>query len=264
MIEVRRARLGIAGLLALAPGGIFLVVATAPGMASQSRRFHYTHRVSMTGELVDHWTFHDSASCGAVGGGTVTVKFRMVSNPRIRLVIDPSKNGEPNNTLGSWVLGVPAGGGIGDLRSQPASGTITRVDGTQPGPDTTGDGCTPIDKSGCGTSVLSRPLSRVAGYNRRFLSADLGRVQWDRNGGRSVSCRVGENTLFTDGRLTGGTPLTGELLVKMPPASVVAHRRVVTVTGTSSKRSSFAACGHSGMTCSDEVIRRVTVTFTRL
>jgi hypothetical protein len=264
MIEVRRVRLGVAGLLAVAAGGICLVVATVPGTASGSRgsTFHYTHRFSVSGELVDHWTFHDSAPCGAVGDGVVTVKFHMTSAPRVRLVVDPVKNGEPNNTLGSWVLGVPAGAGIGDLRSQPAAGTITRVDNTEPGPDPSGGICDPIDKSGCGTKAFSKARSSVGGYNRRFLIADLEGVSWEPT--RSVVCRVGENTLFTDGRLTGGTPLRGELLLKMPSPLVVAHRRVLTVTGTSSGTTTYKNCDSPGVTCSDVVTRRVTVVFKRL
>lgn len=240
-----------------------VLVAASAGTASRDRTFHYTHRVSAVGELVDHWTLVDPTPCGIGGDGTVTVKFRMATTPRIKLVIDPVKNGEPNNTLGSWVLGVPVGGGIGDLSPQPAAGTITRVDNTQPGPPSPGDTCTPESKSGCGAAPLSRAQSDVTGYNRRFLSADLGHVQWDRNGGRSVECRIGQNILFTDGRLTGGTPLKGELLLRMPgPAAL--KRRVLTVTGTTHKSTTFKNCNGSGTTCTDDVTRRVTVTFRRL
>ena len=145
-----------------------------PPALRSGKRFHYTHRFTVTGQFVDHWTFNDPSECGLVGDGTVTVKFRTTKAPKVQLVVDQAHNGEPNNTLGSWVLGVPAGGGIGDIGAQPATGTITLVDNTSPRPPASGGECAPPDKSDCRTTPLPRGAqAKVGGYNRRQLYADL-------------------------------------------------------------------------------------------
>lgn len=261
MAGVSALRVAVALLLAAA-GGVAVLVATTAN-ASSGKRFHYTHRFTATGQFVDHWTFNDPSECGLVGDGTVTVKFRTTKAPRVQLVVDQAHNGEPNNTLGSWVLGVPAGGGIGDIGAQPAAGTITLVDNTSPRPPADGHQCAPPDKSDCRTTTLPRGAqAKVGGYNRRQLYADLyGGWELNKNG-RLVACRVGEVTTFSAGRLTGGSR-AGELLLKMPTQATVERSRAFHVTATSHKHTTFLDCG-SGTTCSDNVTRRVTVTFKRL
>ena len=263
---MRRVRLGIVLLLASFAAAAALSP-TSSGAASQGRA--WTHRMTVvSGMLVDHWTFDDPSACGDFGDGTVTLTFRMIKHPRVALVLDPSHNGEPNNTLGSWVVGIPGPtGGIRDMRAQPATGTLTLVDNTtQHPPDPNSSPCTPPDKSGCDTRALARTAkSLVQGYNRHFLLADLSGVGFERRGsnGHGNTCRIGQSTLFTDGRLSGGTPLRGELLLKMPSVSTVKHRRVLVVTGTSHKLTSTPDCG-SGTSCSDDITRRVSVTFKHL
>ena len=152
------------------------------------------------------------------------------------------------------------------MSAQPAAGTITLVDNTSQHPPSGSSPCTPTDKSDCGTIALSRlAKGRVAGYNRKFLAADLSGAAFGYRGGsgRPVNCRIGQSTAFTDGRLSGGTPLKGELLIRMPSASSVANRRITTVSGTTHKVTTFADCGNSS-SCSDDITRRVTVTFKHL
>ncbi len=253
-----RVRLAIALLLTSAVGAASFLPSTNAGNEGR----HYSHRITvLNGEVVDHWTVADPAPCQSFGDGTLTVNFRFVKTKLVRLVLDPYHNGEPNNTFGSWVVGIPGPtGGIRDMPAQPATGTITLVDNTAQNPPLLGHSdCVPADKSGCGTFVLSRVAkSSISGYNRRFLKADLLDVQFaPRRGG----CHVGLLSLFTE-RLAGGTRL-GELLLRMPSVSTVAHRRVLIVTGTSHKLTSFPDCGSSN-SCSDDVTRRVSVTFKHL
>src|SRR5215211_7980031 len=96
-----------------------LVLAATPAHAG---KFHYSHRFVATGHLVDHWAVDNPDDCGAVGEGTVTVDFTSAKPSKAKVVIDPSHNGEPNNTLGSWTLLAPgdAFGHITDIGSKPA------------------------------------------------------------------------------------------------------------------------------------------------
>jgi len=257
---VSRIRLGVVLLLIGSAGAAALLSSSSSHASSQKRP--WTHRLtSVTGELVDHWTYNDPSPCGAVGEGTVTLRFRLVKPRLVTLLIDPSKNGEPNNTLGSWVVGIPGPtGGIRDTPGLPASGTVTWVDNTTQRPPDPGGDCSPTDKTGCGTARISRASkSTIGGYNRRFLYADLSGAQLEPRRGQ---CGHAQVSIFGDGRLVGGTR-EGQLLIPMPRAGTVKRRRVLTVVGKSHKRSTFADCG-SGATCSDDVTRRVSVTFKHL
>ncbi len=147
-----RARIAVALLLAAA-GGVAVLLATTAD-ASSGKRFHYSHRVVVNGLYVDHWTVDDPFPCGRVGDGTVTVKWQFKKLTKVRLFYDKYAGG-PNGTSGSWVLGSPAGGGVGHMPSQPGIGTITLVDNTTQHPPDPGDTCeetTP--KSDCGTVAL--------------------------------------------------------------------------------------------------------------
>ena len=93
-------------MLLIGSAGAAALLSSSSQASSQGRP--WTHRLtSVTGELVDHWTYNDPEPCGAVGEGTVTLRFRLVKPRLVTLIIDPSKNGEPNNTLGSWIVGIP-------------------------------------------------------------------------------------------------------------------------------------------------------------
>jgi hypothetical protein len=261
MLEMSRVRVTIL-LFVVSFAVVAGLLATTTDAASNSRA--WTHRITaVDGELIDHWAYNDSSPCGAFGDGTVTVKFHFTKPKLVELIMDPYHAGNPSNKPGSWVVGIPGPtGGIRDMPYQPATGTISLVDNTAQHP---GNSCTPTDKSDCGTLPLSRAAkSVIQGYNRHWLLADLSSVELSRRGGygRATTCRIGQLSVFSE-RLAGGTPLKGELLMKMPSISAVKHRRVLTVVGTSHKLTSAPDCG-SGATCSDDVTRRVSVTFKHL
>lgn len=197
--------------------GLLLIAVMSAG-AAQSKRFHYTHLVSVTGHLVDHWTINDSDYCGLVGDGTVTVDYHTTKPALARPFIDPYAGSDNPKSRGSWVLGVPVGGGVGHMPSQHAAGTITRVDhATETLPSTGGDCGGGHDKSGCGTVALGKAASRVLGYDTHRLHADLGTEEF----GYSRGSR------------------RGELFVNMPRARVLG-RRLVKVTGSSHKHSALS------------------------
>ncbi|MEP6909751.1 MAG: hypothetical protein ABI896_04870 [Actinomycetota bacterium] len=255
-----RIRLAIVLLLVGSAGAASFLSSTE---AASQRRPPYSHRITVvSGRLVDHWTVTDAAPCAATGEGTMTLEFHLVKTKLVLLVLDPYHNGEPNNTLGSWVVGIPGPfGGLRDIPAQPATGTITFVDlTTQNPPDPYTGPCTPLDKSGCGTFPLPRAAkANLQGYNRRFLKADFyGASFAPRRGG----CLVGRSELFSE-RLAGGTPLRGELLMRMPSKRTVAHRRTLVVVGSTHKLTTSTDCS-SGTGCSDDVTRRVSVTFKHL
>jgi hypothetical protein len=218
----------------------------------------WTHRITvLTGEYVNRWTLNSTEPCGLVGDGTVTVKFRMAVTPRVALVYSRFASAEPSG-FGSWIVGIPSahGGGLVSGPLRPGAGTITMVDNTVQRPPEEGGECPPPEKAGCGTTSLRRPLIRLAGYNRRFLHADLIATL---HGGE---CRIGQTDSFTDRYFTGGTRL-GELLLSVPSAAAVSRRRLLVLTGTSHKRTTSTDCEPDG-TCSDDVTRRMTVTFKKL
>ena len=248
---MRIARLTLFGLLALSAGALLLFEAMSAG-AAQSKRFHYTHRVSAVGHLVDHWTINDTGYCGLVGDGTVTVDYQMkpvLATP----IIDPYAGSH-----GTWVLAVPAGGGIAGFPSKPATGTITRVDNTTATlPPEGGDCGGPPDKSGCGSVALVKPRSIVQGYDKRRLLVDLSTEEFQYQHGLDVACHIGELGLFSSPPSVAGGTRKGELLLTMPRARVL-RRRLVKVTGSSHKHTSFT---EGGVTVTDDVTRTVTVTF---
>ena len=161
--------------------------------------------------IVDHWTVDETYPCGRVGDGTVTVKWHFKKVTKVRLFYDKYAGG-PNGSLGSWVLGSPAGGGVGHMPSQPGIGTITLVDNTTQHPPDPGDTCeTTTPKSDCGTlPLLGPPLVGVTGDGKKRLVADLARVDFGRRGGagRAVKCSIGQartfNDIFYSGRANEG------------------------------------------------------------
>ncbi len=257
MVAVRRFPLAIVFLLVGALCAVGFLSATPSEAAPEGRA--WTHRItSFTGEYVDRWTLNDPEPCGLVGGGTVTVKFKMAVNPRVALVYARFASAEPSG-YGSWVVGIPSahGGGLVGAPLRPGAGTITLVDNTVQRPPSPGDECPPPEKGTCGTTALSRPRVDFSGYNRRFLMADLVATLGGRNG-----CLAGQSERFTDRFYTGGTRL-GELLLRMPSISTVSRRRVLVLTGTTHKRTSSTDCQPNG-SCSDDITRRVTATLKKL
>src|SRR5213080_351030 len=251
---MRIARLTLVGLLVLSVGALLLFEAMSAG-AAQSKRFHYTHRVTVTGHLVDHWTINDPGRCGLVGDGTVTVDYQTTKPSLARPYIDPYAG-----LHGTWVIGVPVGGGIGHMPPKPAAGTITRVDNTTETPPPTGDCGDPPDKSGCGTVALVKPLSIAEGYDIHRLLADLGGEEFGYSHGHEVACHIGELSNFSSPPSLAGGSRKGELFLKMPPARAL-RRRLVKVTGASHKHSSYT---EGAVTLTEDVTRTVTVTFKHL
>jgi hypothetical protein len=239
-----------------------LLVAAVP--AAQAGKFRYTHRVVVTGHLVDHWTIDEPDECGVVGDGTVTVDFTSAKPAKAAPAISETHNGEPNNTLGSWVLFAPvdAFGHIGDMPSKPAVGTIDLVDNTtqRPRPEGNSD-CGGIDKSGCGTHPLKKAQVAVSGYNRKLIQASLDGVQFSYATGPRVNCGLGAVDGFGSPPALAGGNRIGDLLIKMPKPSKL-RRKVVTVTKTTNKKTTSGDPGRT--TYTDDFTRTVTVTFTRI
>jgi hypothetical protein len=254
---VTRARLAVVAL-------VITVAGITPGV-SRAAKFRYTHRVSVSGRLTDHWTVDDPQACGPVGGGTVTLRFQSKRTTRAKVVIDRAKNGA-GNKLGSWALLAPQGRfhKITDIKSKPATATVVLVDNTTLRPPPTGD-CAPADKSGCGTRTLAGARSSVGGYDRRRVFADLVAVdEFNRtSAGRTTACQIGGVGFFdSPPKLVGGSR-TGAVLVKMPSARTLARKRVVKVSATVHKQTTTPGDPGSA-SYTDDVTRTVTVTFTRL
>jgi hypothetical protein len=230
---VRRATLVLAALV--------IVAAPAPAAA---RKFHYSHRVSISGRLVDHWTVNDTRTCGPVGDGTVTVEFHQTSPAKAR--VDYSR------VEGRWEALVPASGGLlTGLPPKPVVGTIGFVD------NTVATACSePIDKSGCGTFAL-RGKADIDG-DRRGFTADMGTSSGfhPKHGG----CGVGQLDGWTQPPGVAGNVVQ----VKMPSPRSFKRRRSVSVTTTTHKSSSFGGSDPDEPKVTDDVTRTVTVTFTRL
>jgi hypothetical protein len=214
---------------------VAVVLVALPGSAA-ARKFHYSHRVSISGSLVDHWTMNDTSTCGPVGDGTVTVEFHQKS-PAKALV-------EYEKVEARWLALVPRGGLLGGLRPQPVVGTMSFVD------NTVATNCSePIDKSGCGTVPLRGKGSLVDG-DRRGFEVDVGNSSGFKP---RTGCGVGQLDDWTQPPGVAG----GLVRVKMPSPRSFKRRHTVTVTATTHKKSSFGAI-------TDDVTRTVTVTFTRL
>jgi hypothetical protein len=218
-----------------------------------ARKFHYSHRVSISGRLVDHWTVNDTRGCGPVGDGTVTVEFHRTS-PAKALV-------EYNPVEARWLALVPRGGLLGGLPPKPVVGTISFVDNTvaaaPPGVDCSGA----IDKSSCGTVPL-RGKASLVDSDRRGFKVDMGNSSGfhPRNGG----CGVGQLDSWTQppGVVGGGDE--GFVPLKMPSPRSLKRRHTVRVTATTHKSSSFGGSDPDEPKITDDVTRTVTVTFTRL
>lgn len=217
-----------------------------------ARKFHYSHRVSISGRLVDHWTINDTRTCGPVGDGTVTVEFHQSSPAKVRV--------EYNRVEGRWEALVPGKSLLVGLPAKPVVGTVAFVDNTV----TTappGVVCSdPIDKSSCGTFPL-RGKADIAG-DRRGFTADMGNSSGfhPRNGG----CGVGELDSWTQPPGVVGGVDGGLVPVKMPSPRSFKRRHTVTVTGTVHKSSSFGGSDPDQPKITDDVTRTVTIAFTRL
>jgi hypothetical protein len=236
-------------LIVLASAAVSLGAAVDGAAA---RKFHYSHRVSISGRLVDHWTVNDTRSCGPVGDGTVTVEFHQRS---------PAKAWVSYNRVeGGWFALVPTSSLLKGLPAQPVAGTISLVDNTV-ATTPPGSSCSePIDKSGCGTIPVHGKADLLSG-DRRGFTADL-----DDSGFRPAkgSCGTGELNSWTDPPDVAGGLEDALMLVKMPSPRSFKRHHTVTVTATTHKASSTGGSDPDDPKITDDVTRTLTVTFTRL
>lgn len=239
----------------IGPESVTVIVCCAIALiAAPEATARMTHKVTISGELVNHWTVHDDRDCGPTGSGTLTVRFRTSTATRVLPRV--------NNDAGrEWRVFVPFGPrGVTEMDHVRAVGTATRVDNTTPRPSRYPDeSCAPLDKSGCGTAPLrGKTFASVRGHDARRISVSVpsGPFEYGHN------CLIGGASLWSGPqRLLGGTS-EGMLLVKMPRPSAFKRRRVVRLTGLTHKRSSYGSADEGSST--NDVTRKVTVTFTRL
>ena len=236
---------------------VVLAVAAAPAQA----KYKPTHRVSVTGKLVNHWTMDEPDECGAVGSGTLTVEFKSRTGNRAQVGVYRTHASETNDGKGAWGLLVIAdsAGHISDMAAKPARGTIARTDETQPRPSEFPDseGCPPPDRTGCGARPLKEAFAHVGGYDSKRIRVNLERPRW-----AELPCHHGSLDLFSSPPALAGGTREGELLLRMPRPSKLRRKRVVKVSGSSHKRTATGDPGSTQHT--DDVTRTATVTFTRL
>jgi hypothetical protein len=236
--------------IALVAIGFWMVAGSAEA------KFHYSHRVSISGRLVDHWTVNDTRSCGPVGDGTVTVEFHQKTPAKARVEYNPVE--------GRWDILVPGPTLLVGLPEQPVVGSISFVDNTvatmaPPGFDCPGA----INKSSCGTFPL-RGKAGAGGGNRRRLEANLTNTAGRGFHPKNEGCGHGELSSWTQPPGVVGGVDGGYVPVKMPSPRSFKRRHTVTVTGTTHKSSSFGGSDPDDPRVTDDVTRTVTVTFTRL
>jgi hypothetical protein len=240
-------------LRAALAAAVLLGLAAAPAQA-----FKLTHKITVSGRLVDQWTIDEPGSCNPVGGGTTTLEFGTRRPLRARPTLHPTYSGKVGSRHGSWgMLVVGPDGHIIDMPPRVGRATLTRDDQTQQHPSEFDEPCDPPDRTGCGAQTLKRPLLAVKGYDRRHIYVDLKSPRWD-----VLPCFKGGLDLFSIPAAMAGGTADGTLRVRMPRPSKLRQRRVVTVKGSSHKRTAFGDA-ESGAT-TDDVTRTVTVTFTRL
>jgi hypothetical protein len=214
-------------------------------------RFPWTHRVTISGQFVDHWSVTTPGLCGTTGDGSVTVGFQNEKSIHVLVTRD---RGRPR----AWLLVGLTTGQFHQptfLPPQPATGSITTVDNTSPANSTPDQPCDPIDKSHCGSAQLRRPRVYLEGLDASRLKFDLFTDDF-----RKTNCQTGAVTGFGDVDFFGQR--APELPVKMPSFRSFFRHRVVKVTGTSHDRKTFQGDPDSPAT-TDDVTRTVTVTFTK-
>jgi hypothetical protein len=225
--------------------------ALAATAGQASARFPWTHRVTISGQFVNHWTVSDPGPCGTNGDGTLTVSFQ--NKRSIHAVVTRYNYGDRK-----WLL-------IGltldrfhqstFLPPQPATAPLTAVDNTSPANQPPWlDSCDPIDKSHCGAKQLRAPKVRVQGQDGSHLQFDLMSSDFR----DSTGCQIGTVYRFADVDFFGHR--TPQLLIKMPSFRSFMRKRSVTVTGTSHDVKSFPDLD---ATVTNDVTRTVTVTFTK-
>ena len=224
---------------------LLVITVVVGGTAGQAQAWPWSHRVTISGQFVNHWSVSDPGTCGTNGDGTVTVTFQN------KKPIHTFVNRVPGTR--HWILVGLYFGQTTFLPQQPALASITTVDNTSatnPRPD---DTCEPIDKSHCGTKQYRKPRLSLGGLDATRLKFDLVGADF-----RDTQCQIGSVTRFGDVDFFGNK--TPQLLIKMPSARSFFRKRKVTLTGTSHDHKSLPDLD---ATITNDVTRTVTVTFTK-
>lgn len=223
-----------------------VAVARAPG-------WKMTHRITIEGEFVNHWTIDDPDECDPVGGGTVTFKFRTTVAPRVKPYKDTYRGG-------GWNVAIPYGYKGHLLRGMKyvnASGTITRVDNTIPRPSSDPDApCRALSRAGCGTFPLEASALVDGEHNPRRIT-----VETSSDLGTEGGCLMGDASSFDATRLLVGGNREGKVTVRMPRPSAF-KRRLVVLSGQTHQTSTWQDAGQERTT--NDITRKVTVRFKRL
>jgi hypothetical protein len=226
---------------------LLAAVVLAVTVSDADARFKWSHRVTISGQFVNHWTVSDPGPCGTNGDGTVTVTFKN------KKAIHTFVNQIPGTH--QWILVGLYFGQTTFLPRQPAIASITTVDNTAPANQPSYlDSCDPIDKSHCGTKQLRKPTLALGGLDATRLKFDL----FAADDFRDTRCQVGSVTRFGDVDFFGTK--TPQLLIKMPSFRSFKRKHSVTVTGTSHDIKSVPDLD---ATVTNDVTRTVTVTFTK-
>ena len=241
---------------------VLLVAAAALGFApaSATGKTPMTHKVTITGELVNHWTIDEHrGECGRVGSGTLSMKFKTTEARRVK----PYRN---SYRPGDWSIVEDYGGHLEFMRPEKAEGTVTRIDDTTqqtapPTPD--GEpGCEPAaPRTGCGTFPLKNPWASANGYDNRSIKVDVGTGRMSDQSGRDTKCLSGQLDAWEGHQELFGGGKEGEVLLKMPKESDLRTKKVVTVTGKTRKKTSLLDPDYEDSTT--DITRKATVTFTR-
>lgn len=225
---------------------LLAAVVLAVVVGSADARFKWSHRVTISGQFVNHWTISDPGPCGTNGDGTVTLTFKN------KKAIHTFVNRIPGTR--QWILVGLYFGQTTFLPRQPAIASITTVDNTAPANQPSYlDSCDPIDKSHCGTKQLRKPSLSLGGLDATRLKFDVFGADF-----RDTGCQFGSVTRFGDVDFFGQK--TPQLLIKMPSFRSFMRKRSVTVSGTSHDVKSLPDLD---ATITNDVTRTVTVTFTK-
>ena len=238
-------------------------IAVVSAGAAPSKRFHYTHLVGVTGQLVDHWTINDSDYCGRVGDGTVTVDYHTTRPAMARPFIDPYAGAEQSSrAVAGCSASRPEAGSATCVRSAPR-GRSRRVDNTRREPPPTGGDCGGgHDKSGVRNRDAGGADEQRAGLRpHRLLRRSAGAEIRSHGSGRAVACDIGEVDDVQQPPSSPAASRRGELSCtwraprRRPSPTRAGH-------GLGHKHSALQRCG-SATTAHDDVTRTVTVTFKR-
>lgn len=236
---------------------LILLAALILVVPAEASAFKYTHRITATATLTDHWTTKDARECGMVGDGTFTVQMETTASTRIKPLINKVGSRPVGKGSGLWVLGVPAGGGVTHMGPRKAKGTIMLVDNTVPnGPD-----CELIPRKDCGTFSAKGSQISVGGYDLRHLYANAYITSQHLN--NTGDCLHGAlGSWGRDTSVTGGDNKLGDMLFTMPSLKKFKKKKSLTLTKTDHKTSSTKYSESISFT--DDVTRTITVKIEKL